>query len=287
MKIALQTYSLHLAFGRHADGQHHRQRLSLEQCLYKAKAWGFAGVQIDPMHLDESSQTYAAHVRNIADRENLFLELGVMGFNRTHVLQQLALAEWLGTRFIRIFEVVGPRPKDPNQIQEKLELISREVEAILPTMEKTGITLGWENHVDYTTSEQLIVLQRLNHPQFRACIDLGNSMAFLEPPLETVQRLAPFAGGVHFKDYALQGTTFGFKYYGVALGSGVIPLKEILKVLESETEVKHVVYEQSIDPISSDAEEAVRFEELTLLQSLQYAFQELKMNRQVGDHEPS
>ncbi len=285
MKLALQTYSLHLAFGRHPDGRHHATRMSLEQCLHKARLWGFCGVQIDPMHLIEQSRSYANLLKKIAAEEHLLLELGVMGFSRAHLLEQIRFAEWLEARFVRVFEVVGPRPHLALQIQKKLDSISREVESVLPDLEKSGVLLGWENHVDYTTSEQLMVLQRLNHPLFRACIDIGNSMAFLESPLQTVQRLAPFAGGVHFKDYALQGTTFGFKYYGVALGSGVIPLTDILAVLQNETALHHVVYEQSIDPVSGQEQEAVQYEEQILVKSLQYAFQELKMENSTGGYE--
>jgi len=275
MQLALQTYSLHLAFGRHPDCQTFPNKLTLAECFKKARRWGFAGVQLDPMHLDGSQPEYGKELKSQADREGLFLELGVHGFERTHVLRQLEFAEALGVRIIRIFDTVGLRPRDNAEIAKKLEFIRTEVESLLPSLEKKEMVLCWENHADYNTDEQLWVLGKVHHPCFRACIDLGNSMLFLESPLETVERLAPFAGSCHLKDYDRTGTTFGFKYFGTALGTGIIPLHDIMDILKSETQLTHLVYEQSIEPASTDQEEAVRNEEAVLLRSLDYARGEL------------
>lgn len=275
LKLALQTYSLHLAFGKHPDCQHFPDKITLPACLKKARKWGFAGVQIDPMHLEGSDENYARQIKKIADECGLFLELGVQGFEASHVKQQIQLARWLNVHFIRIFDSVRPRPKDPKKIKQQLYFIQREVEKIVPLLEAENIVLGWENHADYSTVEQLLILKSIDHPNFRACIDIGNSMMFLEPPLETVKKLVPFAGGVHFKDYAITGTTFGLKFYGTALGDGVIPLKEIVNILENKTNLTHLVYEQSIEPISDDPRKAVLYEEQTLKRSLAYARQKL------------
>lgn len=277
MHFALQTFSLHLAFGRHPDGLANPHKLTLEECLRKACAWGFAGVQIDPMHLLQHSLEYARSLSRLAKVEGLFLELGSAGFSREHIRQELNFADALGARFIRIFDEVAPRPLDSQIIQRKLDFIKGEIESVLPDLERSEITLGWENHADYSTTEQLQVLTQLNHQRFRACIDLGNSMMFLEPPVQTVERLAPFAGGVHFKDYAVTGTAFGLKFYGTALGTGVIPLRNIMQILRTRTDLHHVVYEQPIEPISIDPEESVLHEERTLVKSLRYARDELEI----------
>jgi sugar phosphate isomerase/epimerase len=271
MKLALQTYSLHLAFGRHPDCAHYPTKLTLEECLRKASAWGFAGVQIDPYHLNTNTVEYGRGLQRLAEQEGLFLELGCEGFASTHLRRQLRFAEALGARFIRVFDVVKPRPKDQEQIQHQLNFIGQEVESLITELEKMDITLGWENHADYTTSEQLLVLQRLNHPRFRACLDIGNSMIFLEQPLETVERLTPFVGGVHLKDYAATGITFGLKFCGTALGSGMIHLESVMEILKRETKLTHLVYEQSIEPASDNPAQAIQKEENILVQSLDYA----------------
>lgn len=275
MKLALQTYSLHLAFGKHPDCQHYPDKITLSACLKKAREWGFAGVQIDPMHLEGSDEYYARQIKKIADEEWLFLELGVQGFEASHLEKQIQLARWLNVHFLRVFDVVHPRPKEIEKVNQQLYFIEREIEKIIPILETEKIVLGWENHADYSTAEQIRILKAIDHPNFRACIDIGNSMMFLEPPLETVTKLTPFAGGVHLKDYAVTGTTFGLKFYGTVLANGVIPLKEIINVLKSETNLTHLVYEQSIEPISDDPCKAVLHEEQILEKSLAYARDEL------------
>lgn len=275
MKLALQTYSLHLAFGKHPDCQHFPVKITLPVCLKKAKKWGFAGVQIDPMHLEGADENYARQIKQIAEEEGLFLELGVQGFEASHLKNQLQLARWLTVHFIRVFDIVRLRPKDLKKVNQQLDFIQREVEKVIPILEAENIVLGWENHADYSTAEQLRILKKIDHPNFRACIDIGNSMMFLEPPMETVKQLTPFAAGVHLKDYAVVGTTFGLKFYGTALGNGIIPLKEILAILKQKANLDHLVYEQSIEPISNDYRKAVSHEEETLVQSLNFARSEL------------
>jgi len=274
MKLLLQTYSLHLAFGRHTDCIHYPKKLTMEECLAKAKKWGFAGVQLDPTHLLHGTREYGEQLKRTACELGLSLELGVCGFEPVQLRKKLLFAQSLGACFIRIFDQ-GPRPRDPNETKKRLDSIRQDVEAIIPDLERTKITLGWENHIDYDTSEQLMVLEEVNHERFRALFDVGNSMAFLEPPLETFRRLKKFIGGVHLKDYAMTGTTFGIKFYGTALGTGVIPLKEMLSVLRNETNLAHLVYEQCIEPKSSDPQESIGFEENTLLKSLRYAKEDL------------
>ncbi len=275
MKLALQTYSLHLAFGKHPDCQHYPEKITLAECLKKAKNWGFAGVQIDPTHLERYDKNFAHQIRVFAEEEGLFLELGIQGFELNHLLKQIRFAQWLNVHFLRVFDIVRPRPKDLKKVNQQLDFIQREIEKIIPTLEAENIMLGWENHADYSTTEQLTVLKQIDHPNFRACIDIGNSMMFLEPPLETVKKLIPFAGGVHLKDYAVTGTTFGLKFYGTALGKGIIPIKEILSILKQKTDLRHLVYEQSIEPISNDYRKAISHEQETLIQSLKFARSEL------------
>jgi len=271
----MQTYSLHLAFGKHPDCQHFPEKINLAECLKRAKKWGFTGVQIDPVHLEGSDENYTRQIKKNADEEGLFLELGVQGFETSHLKKQIQLAHWLNIHFLRVFDIVRPRPKNLKKVNQQLDFIRGEIEKIIPTLEAENIVLGWENHADYSTTEQLTVLKQIDHPNFRACIDIGNSMMFLEPPLETVIKLLPFAGGVHLKDYAVTGTTFGLKFYGTVLGKGIIPLKKIVSILKQKTDLHQLVYEQSIEPISNDYREAISHEEATLVQSLKFAQSEL------------
>ena len=277
MRLGLQSFSLHLAFGLHPDCIHYPGKLSLEGCLAKARDWGFEAVQIDPLHLTDRSPGYLERIRARADELGLVLELGILGFELTTLRGELEVASALGARFVRTFDSICRRQADPRQVVQRLEGIGRSIEAVLPVLEERGIVLGWENHVDYTTSEQLGVLRQFQSPYVRSCLDIGNVVAFREDPLEAARRLAPYAGGVHLKDYGVSASPSGVLFHGTPLGEGLLPLKGILDVLERETALDYLVYEQSVPPISADPGESVRHEEEVLLKSPEYAERELHL----------
>jgi len=243
MRLGLQSFSLHLAFGLHPDSMHYPDKLSLEACLTQARRWGFTAVQIDPIHLTDRSPAYLERVRALAGDLGLVLELGILGFELPALRDELQVASALGARFVRTFDRICRRLTDPLEVAERLEGIARSVETVLPLLEARGIVLGWENHVDYATSEQLGVLRQFESPHFRSCLDIGNVVAFREDPVEAARRLAPYVGGVHLKDYGVRASPSGVLFHGTPLGEGLLPLKGILEVLKQETQLEHLVYE--------------------------------------------
>jgi hypothetical protein len=64
-------------------------------------------------------------------------------------------------------------------------------------------------------------------------------------------------------------------FYGTALGSGFLPLKEITAYLQQHTDIEHLIYEQSIAPVSDDPAESKAYEEETVRKSIAYARNEL------------
>jgi sugar phosphate isomerase/epimerase len=275
LKLGLQTYSLHLAFGLHPDCRHYPDKLSLGECIDKAAGWGFTALQIDPVHLEDDSSSYGAMLKKRAEDAGIKLELGVGGFDAEHVLNKLRFAEAIDAEFIRIFADTGARETDKTTLEESKKYIEENVKKVLPELEKRGITLGWENHGDFSTDEQLAVLKNIDHPNFRSCLDIGNALVFIEQPMDTVKKLAAYAGGVHFKDYNVSSATFGVMFYGTALGSGFLPLKEITAYLQQHTDIEHLIYEQSIAPVSDDPVESKAYEEETVRKSIAYARNEL------------
>jgi len=62
-------------------------------------------------------------------------------------------------------------------------------------------------------------------------VDVGNNVALLEKPEETVETLAPFALSVHLKDMAVQVADDGFLLSEVPLGTGISDLMRIIATL--------------------------------------------------------
>jgi sugar phosphate isomerase/epimerase len=88
-----------------------------------------------------------------------------------------------------------------------------------------------ENHKDYRSDEFAELLRRIGSPYVGACVDTGNNLALLEPPLETVEALAPFAFSCHLKDMAVEPCPEGFLLSEVPIGSGFLDLPRILAAL--------------------------------------------------------
>src|SRR5699024_5537075 len=75
---------------------------------------------------------------------------------------------------------------------------------VAPAYENSAVRLGIENHF-LTTSPQLIqILRTVDSPSVGVMLDVANSIVCGEWPQETVAALAPFAIGLHLKDYDIE-----------------------------------------------------------------------------------
>ncbi len=100
-------------------------------------------------------------------------------------------------------------------------------------LRRHGLKLAIENHKDRTAPEMVDLLRKLATEWIGVCVDLGNNVAFLEEPHEVVRALAPFALSVHLKDMAVEMTDEGFLLSEVPLGTGMLDLPEMIRILRT------------------------------------------------------
>jgi sugar phosphate isomerase/epimerase len=100
-----------------------------------------------------------------------------------------------------------------------------------PVAARHHLRLAIENHKDHRTAEKIGVLKRLGSEYVGACIDVGNNLALLEDPVETVRALAPWALTVHLKDHAVREYDEGFLLADAALGEGFLDLPAIVQIV--------------------------------------------------------
>jgi sugar phosphate isomerase/epimerase len=101
-----------------------------------------------------------------------------------------------------------------------------------PVLRKHHVKLAIENHKDRRTAELLDLLKRISSEWVGVCVDIGNNLALLEDPMETVGALATFAFSTHLKDMAVQEYEDGFLLSEVPLGEGFLDLKGIVERLQ-------------------------------------------------------
>ena len=127
----------------------------------------------------------------------------------------------LDGRRYEVFDSAAAFRKASEQARQSL-LLAR------PVVEKHGVKLAVENHKDFEAKALVDLLKAADSPNVGACIDTGNSLALLEPPLETVEALAPYAFTSHVKDLGVEEYADGFLMAEVPLGTGFLDLPRLL-----------------------------------------------------------
>ncbi len=246
MLLGLDTYSHHLAFGRHPDF-HPDRPMDLFAFVEKVSEYGLNGFQIDPMHLAATDDEYLATVREEAESRGLFVEHGIMSTRAADIRRGIKICRKLGSSVLRAF--IGFNRYDPGtSVGEELDRALREIASCVPDLERSGVRLAVENHGDVMSDELVDLVEEIESPSVGICLDVGNSLCVLEEPLAAARRMVPFAFSVHFKDYTIQGTPSGCKMTGVPLGEGVLPLFELYRLIEEEGVLDRLILEIPVEP---------------------------------------
>jgi sugar phosphate isomerase/epimerase len=246
MLLGLDTYSHHLAFGRHPDF-HTAKPLDLFGFIEKVSEYELNGFQIDPMHLGATDDQYLTTVREEAESRNLFLEYGVMGTQSHEIQKGIRICKKLGSTVLR--SVLGFKRFDPTtSIADELEIGRNNIASSVPALERSGVRLAIENHGDVTSDELVDIVEQIDSPNVGICLDVGNSLCVLEDPWAAAERMIPFAFTTHFKDYTITGTPSGCTITGVPLGEGVLPLLDLYRLIQEQGIVDRLILEIPVEP---------------------------------------
>jgi sugar phosphate isomerase/epimerase len=130
---------------------------------------------------------------------------------------------YVGTRHDRF------RSDNPwaSQIEATIEVIDR----LSPTLKSLGIRLAIETHADLTGDELISLLDRIDPDIAGATLDTGNIVMRLDDPVELAGRLAPYVVATHVKDAVLAFTPRGLCWQARPVGSGILPLPDILALI--------------------------------------------------------
>jgi sugar phosphate isomerase/epimerase len=109
----------------------------------------------------------------------------------------------------------------------------RVLKRLVPVLRDLGLRVAIENHADLTAVELLAMIDALGHDVAGVTLDTGNLTMRLDDPIPTVERLAPLVLGTHLKDSVLAFTPRGLCWQVRPIGSGIIPIADILGLLNS------------------------------------------------------
>lgn len=143
------------------------------------------------------------------------------------ITQALQAGKELNARVVRY--ACGPQriwqpPLPPDELVGVLKDIA-------PIAEKNGQYFSVENHQDYTADEMVHIMSSVGSPHVGIYLDTGNSIALMEDPLYTVEKLAPFTHGIHMKEYVVLPAPGGYDLVGVGLGQGVVDNQKAMEIV--------------------------------------------------------
>lgn len=159
------------------------------------------------------------------------------------IKKQLDIAKILGVNVLR-HDACWSLSKTGNGRSFALMLpdISKAAREITAYAQTLGIKTCVENHglIAQDSYRMEMLFNAVNHENFGLLIDMGNFVCADEDSASAVSRLAPYAIYVHAKDMYIypgdcqQGrfTRGGNKFAGAAVGEGIIPVEQNLRILK-------------------------------------------------------
>jgi sugar phosphate isomerase/epimerase len=220
-RVGLASYSL---------WQFNRNELrDLKKNLDLAAQWGFAGIEVLERQIGAQHEKDQAYMQGLKRHAAINgLDLYGMATHQTFLTADpdkrkqnvemtkgyMELCYTLGIPTMRVqtgtwgtmsFDVlmqhrgIEPPPKGQTD-EEAFKWVIDCFQQCIPTAEKTGVTMGLENHWGLGRTPEGVkrIVEGVNSPWLRATCDIGN---FLEDPYDKIEMIAPLASMCHFKTY--------------------------------------------------------------------------------------
>lgn len=143
----------------------------------------------------------------------------------------------LNTKLLRVF---SGNSKEGIPFSTAREWIVDSFIEVSQYAEKKGITMVLENHGLFAgkSSQVKELIDEVGSKSLKANTDTGNFLIVNEDPFEAVKELKDYIAFVHFKDFKEvsvnekgYNSIDGRRYQGTILGSGEVPMKEIVDFL--------------------------------------------------------
>lgn len=234
VNLGIVTYALGIHLRHGWAGRHAGLSPALaffEECRQR----GAGGMQFDLRAADEPN---LPELRLRLDAEGMFFE-GILSPPRStedlpRFERDVTWAQQTGATLARTVIIPGRRYEQFQSLEAFRQAEAagrRSLELAEPVLARRRFRLAVENHKDHRVDERLQLFEHLGSEWIGACVDVGNNIALLEHPLETVRAFSPWAMTVHLKDHALRPHDQGFLLADAALGEGYLDLPAMVKLL--------------------------------------------------------
>lgn len=213
MKIGIDSYCFHRYFGEvYPDLQSDpgvTWRMERE-FLDFALAQDIDEVALESCFFDALDDGLCAEIKGRLDEAQLDGVLGwghpegLWGGTSREALEELKRhvpqVRKLGGTRMRITAASMNYAKSPRE--ELIGAVVPMLKEAVKTAEEHDIVLALENHIDFTSTEVVRILDEVGSERLRVNFDTGNTLRLFEDPVEAAARLAPYTVSTHMKDIA-------------------------------------------------------------------------------------
>jgi len=242
------------------------QPLTASNLVEKAAKLGVDVVQIaDNIPLSRLSENDLKSLRALSDEKNVGLEVGTRGTMPEHLIQQINIAEFLGSSILRTLITDNDHnlgDKGSLEIETRsLEKAECQIREVLPRLEAAGIILAIENYEQYTCRSLQRLVEKLGSDYVGICLDPVNSFGIAEDQRRITETLATRAVNLHIKDFRITRLPhrMGFLLEGTPAGEGILDIASLLEALPAkEAPISAII--ELWTPYLGDIEETIRIE---------------------------
>ncbi len=272
MVLGISSYTYTWSVG--VPGFEHVGMLDSIDLIKKASYLGVSLVQIcDNIKLENYSEEQLNSVKAFADFKNIALEVGTRGTEVNHLLGFLDICKILGAKTLR---TIIHSPLQPVTLKEAEDNFKR----VIKKFEEEDITIVIENHDKHKVDELISITQSVKSESLKICIDTVNSLGALESPAFVIDKLSPYVGNIHIKDFEIErvGHQMGFSIVGTPAGYGMLDCSKVIK-LAIEKDVNLIL--ELWTPYMDNIGETIEKEENWAKQSIEYIKQVIKSYEKI------
>ncbi|MCW5981062.1 MAG: sugar phosphate isomerase/epimerase [Bryobacteraceae bacterium] len=243
MKLGIDSYCYHRFFGEVYPQQNPPpRRMTLEDFLARARELHVDGVSLESCFFPSADPGYLRNLKGMLDdlaMDRVYawghpdgLEGGANTEAYRDMLESLPRAAAIGASIMR---VVGSSlrfrhlPHAP-QLDRLAGLFRDAVRAA----QDHGIRLAVENHIDFTASEILQLLDDVDSPWLGLNFDTGNFLRLLDDPVKGMRMLAPRVYATHIKDLKPRRGVPADEWYffsSTPVGDGLVDVEALVRLL--------------------------------------------------------
>ncbi len=256
LKLLMHTYSLHFwGFGSSWGIENFKfeKKMSLYELMDLAAEWKLDGLHVTRVDLGTTRGAELDAIRREAEKRNLILDFNASFDDvdprcNVTIEEAIEIAGHLGSDIVKWgLDIKRPRklygsrfcPEVMAQLQHRWEQFQK----ALPLLEARNIRFALENHTDTFADEVIWLIEKINHPCVRACVDTMNPLYVMEEPENCIKKMLPYSIYTHFSDDRITCDLMGVHSVGGAVGQGSMDVPLMLKQFRELSPMDRITFE--------------------------------------------